>query len=126
MKLVIAGGRELEINYDLIEGLGDIFNLNGLLVKEIVCGGCPTGVDKVAKNYFDCEDSEVRYIEFPADWSKHGKAAGPIRNKQMAEYSDALLLIWDGKSAGSSNMKNEMLKLNKPIFEVIIRTHNAT
>ncbi len=59
--------------------------------------------------------------EFPPDWEKHGKAAGPIRNKEMAEYADALLLIWDGKSRGSASMKKEMEKLEKPIYEVILK-----
>lgn len=66
-----------------------------------------------------------KYKEFPADWKAHGKAAGPIRNKQMAEYADALLLIWDGESKGSASMKNEMLKLNKPVYEVIIKRTNV-
>ena len=50
----------------------------------------------------------------------NGKAAGHVRNKKMAEYGDALLLIWDGKSKGSANMKKEMQKLNKPIYEVTL------
>jgi hypothetical protein len=39
----------------------------------------------------------------------------------MAEYADALLLIWDGKSRGSLNMKQQMLKLEKPVYEVIVK-----
>ena len=61
------------------------------------------------------------YTEFKAEWTIHGKAAGPIRNRKMAEYGDALLLIWDGTSKGSSNMKIEMEKRNKPIYEIIIK-----
>lgn len=38
----------------------------------------------------------------------------------MAEYGDALLLIWDGKSRGNASMKKEMQKQNKPIFEVVL------
>jgi len=60
-------------------------------------------------------------VEFPADWDTHGRAAGPIRNKQMAEYGDALLLIWDGESRGSANMKSNMKKLGKPVYEIIIK-----
>lgn len=29
-------------------------------------------------------------------------------------------LIWAGKSRGSANMKKEMEKLNKPVYEVIV------
>jgi len=117
MKLIIAGGRNLfrgisEIqedlnNYELYE------NLN-----EVISGGA-TGIDNCGEEF-----AKERYIgikEFPADWDKHGKAAGPIRNRQMAEYGDALLLIWDGKSRGSANMKKEMEKLGKPVYEVILK-----
>lgn len=62
---------------------------------------------------------------FKADWNTYGKTAGPKRNAQMAEYGDALLVIWDGKSRGSANMKSEMLKLGKPVYEVIIKQYNV-
>jgi hypothetical protein len=39
----------------------------------------------------------------------------------MAEYADALLLIWNGESRGSANMKENMVKLGKPVYEVILK-----
>lgn len=39
-----------------------------------------------------------------ADWDKHGKKAGPIRNKEMAKVSNVLIAFWDGKSKGTKNM----------------------
>lgn len=74
------------------------------------------------QDYPTCDDQGPIFVkEFPADWDKFGKGAGPIRNKQMADYADALLLIWDGESRGSANMKSQMEKLGKPIYEVILR-----
>lgn len=69
--------------------------------------------------------NSLKLTKFPADWDKFGKAAGHIRNKQMAEEADALLLIWDGESKGSANMKKEMLFKNKPVYEVILKTYNV-
>lgn len=91
-------------------------------VTEIVSGGAK-GIDSVGEEF--ANDSHILVNRFDADWEKHGKAAGPIRNKKMAEYADALLLIWDGKSKGSANMKKEMLLLNKPIYEVILKVYNV-
>lgn len=85
-------------------------------VKEIVSGGA-RGVDLAGESL--ALETHVPVKRFPAEWDKHGKGAGPIRNKQMAEYADALLLIWDGKSRGSANMKSEMQRLKKPIYEVV-------
>ena len=42
--------------------------------------------------------------EFKADWVKYGKAAGPIRNEEMAKYADACIVFWDGKSPGAKSM----------------------
>jgi hypothetical protein len=43
----------------------------------------------------------------------------------MVDYADVLLLIWDGESRGSKNMKETMIKLGKPVYEVILRKHNV-
>ncbi len=61
---------------------------------------------------------------FPAAWGRLGKAAGPIRNGEMARYAKqkegVLLLIWNGKSAGSASMKREAQKVGLPIVEFIV------
>jgi predicted Rossmann fold nucleotide-binding protein DprA/Smf involved in DNA uptake len=41
---------------------------------------------------------------FPADWNKHGRGAGMIRNRLMAHNADALIAVWDGVSSGTDNM----------------------
>lgn len=131
MKLIIAGSRHFEFAYYEIAGALEFFNL-GQKVKELISGGA-TGVD-ASVPFFIRTDLRLDYPyfndvpafkEFPADWKTHGNAAGPIRNKQMAEYADALLLIWDGESRGSKNMKETMLKLGKPVYEVIIKSYNT-
>lgn len=39
-----------------------------------------------------------------AHWHLYGKRAGPIRNEQMAQNAQALVAVWDGKSAGTKHM----------------------
>ena len=125
MKLIIAGGRDMIITQD---HLHHIFNYmfpptnpkyDDLgFITQIVSGGC-SGIDLLGEQYAkNMLLAEVK--RFPALWKQYGKSAGPMRNKQMAEYADALLLIWDGKSRGSRSMKNCMEELNKPIYEVIL------
>lgn len=137
MKLAICGSRDLIIGpYDIGQMIATCIDTLGLhpqyLEKtvEIVSGG-GGNVDLAAKRYAASPnpdwdyDKPLKYKEFPADWDKHGKAAGPIRNKQIAEYSDALLIIWDGESRGSKNMKEEMMRLKKPIYEIILKRYNV-
>lgn len=122
MKLIIAGSRTIGPS---VEGILELLYLSNAIdndrwcdLKEVISGGA-TGVDSAAKKF--AEWCEIPFKEFPADWTAHGKAAGPIRNKQMAEYGDVLLLIWDGESRGSASMKKQMELLKKPVFEVIIK-----
>ena len=107
----------------MLDILGEVglYRLGCVKITEVVCGEA-RGVDKSGRLF--AEDHGINVKSFPADWNL-GKGAGHIRNKQMADYADALLLIWDGESRGSANMKATMLKLNKPVYEVIIRNKDV-
>ncbi len=116
MKLVIAGSRHLNVPVDFIDWCLGQHNI--LELDEVVCGkakGIDTSGEDFAKTY------DIPIVYFPADWDALGRIAGPIRNGHMATYGDALLLIWDGQSSGSANMKTQMQKLNKPVYEIILK-----
>ncbi len=116
MKLIIAGTRDLDIGFDQLLSFFSGFGIKE--INEIISGNSGL-VDMLG---IKCsEEYDVPAKLFTPDWEKHGKAAGPIRNREMAEYANALLLIWDGESKGSRNMREEMLKRNKRVYEVIIR-----
>lgn len=67
------------------------------------------GADLLGKKWAILNGVPIK--NFPADWDKYGKAAGPIRNAQMAEYADYLIAFWDGKSRGTKNMIETMINL---------------
>lgn len=117
MKLIIAGSRTITLNDVILYEHLQYLNLYEKLTE--VVSGTAGGMDRSGER-FACVHS-IDLKQFPADWNKLGKAAGHVRNKQMAVYADALLLVWDGESKGSANMKENMLKLNKPVYEVIIK-----
>ena len=121
MRLIIAGTRSISDCRALYETLVWLRNAK-YTYDTLVTGLCPSGPDQVPfmMASFAKPGDETTIVEFLADWDSHGKAAGPIRNRQMAEYADELLLIWDGKSRGSASMRNEMLKLHKPVHEIIV------
>jgi hypothetical protein len=109
MKLIIAGSRAFN-NPAFIE-----ISLKRLLpqVTEVVCGGA-RGADMLGAEWGRACSIPVKL--FPADWERHGKSAGYLRNQQMAEYADALAAFWDGKSRGTKHMINLMLNLEKPTY----------
>lgn len=100
MKVIIAGGR----NYHDASEVARAVALSGFKVSEVVSGGA-SGVDAVGEAW--ASERGVQLRRFPADWSTHGRAAGPIRNRQMAAYADALVAVWDGQSRGTANMIRE-------------------
>ena len=77
---------------------------------EIVSGDA-RGADTLGVEYGTRHGIPV--IHFPAQWDTYGKAAGFIRNEEMAEYGDFLLAFWDGKSHGTKNMIKTMKEMNK-------------
>jgi len=63
------------------------------------------GVDSLGERW--ARENGIPVKRSPADWKAHGRAAGPIRNRQMVEYADALIALWDGTSRGAANMIGE-------------------
>lgn len=106
MKVIIAGSRNFN-NYDLVE---ETIEKLGLEIDEVIYGGAP-GTDYLGLLW--ARKHKVKVKTFLAEWSVYGGAAGPLRNKQMAEYGDYLLAFWNGKSKGTKSMINEMKKKGK-------------
>jgi hypothetical protein len=99
MKLVIFGSRWIE---DMLE-LENAMEVCGVASKvtEIVSGGA-RGVDRLGERY--ARQRGIPCKIFPAQWKKHGKSAGPLRNIEMADYADYGVSVWDGVSRGTAHM----------------------
>lgn len=97
MKVIIAGSREGFELADVFEAMEDCeFD-----VSEVV-SGTARGVDRLGEAWANANQIPIK--RFPANWDGHGKSAGYVRNAQMAEYADALVALWDGKSKGTKHM----------------------
>lgn len=99
-KVIIAGGRDF-YDHELLGRTMDNLLSNITDEIQVVCG-MARGADSVGDVYAAEKDYSVKY--FPAEWDKYGKSAGYRRNEQMAEYADALVAFWDGKSKGTKHM----------------------
>lgn len=102
-KVIIAGGRDFADMDLLSQTILGLYSYSELSSLEIVSGRA-RGTDRLGEVFAHEHDIPVKF--FPAEWDKHGKAAGFIRNKEMAEYADVLVAFWDGKSKGTSHMIN--------------------
>jgi hypothetical protein len=113
MKLIIAGGRRYQFTAD------DVRRLNDLLgqVDEVITGGS-SGADECGEHWARSFGIPVR--RFSAAWRTHGRAAGPIRNRDMAEYADAVALFPGGR--GTASMHREAILAGLRIFD--FRNHD--
>lgn len=126
MKVVIAGTRYKDpinkIPFDDYALVVKAIARSGFDITEEVSGDA-IGVDKLGERYALASNIPVKYMPVtPAEWNKYGKRAGPMRNKRMAEYADAAIIVWDGVSPGTRNMINEMIDLNKPYYLAMTRS----
>lgn len=99
MKILVAGSRTCNKPEVLEKAIKD----SGFTIDLIIHGGA-AGADTLAEHY--ANKHGIKQMMFKADWNKHGKAAGPIRNTEMIDFISAsgpagLILLWDGNSRGS-------------------------
>jgi len=113
MKVIIAGSRII-LDYSVVK---QAINKSALKISEVV-SGTANGVDTLGEQW--AIENDIPIKKFPADWKQYGKSAGYIRNSEMAEYADALIAIWDGKSKGTSHMINLANKNGLQLFVNII------
>ena len=106
MKTIIAGGR----NYCLT--LNDILQLDTLPISMVISGGA-AGADHGGEQY--ARLNGLRLKVFEADWDGQGRAAGPIRNRQMAQYADAVVLYPGGR--GTESMYREAVRAGIEIYD---------
>lgn len=115
MKLAVIGSRNYNDYETLCLSIGEL--LKTKKIDTIVSGGA-TGADALAKLY--AEAHGIDFVEFLPDWATYGRAAGPIRNKQIIEYCDEVLAFWNGESKGTKSAINLAKKADKKVHIVKI------
>jgi hypothetical protein len=110
MKIIIAGSRTVRDENKIRTRIHQLLSDLKIIPTEIVSGKA-IGPDQIGETYANLFNIPIK--EMPANWNKYGKSAGPIRNKDMAEYADMAIVFWDGVSPGSKNMIKEMSNKSK-------------
>lgn len=114
-KVVIAGSRGFKDYEVLCKAIQD----SRFPIHEVVSGKEKSGVDALGELYG--RENNCYVSAYPADWDQYGKAAGMIRNAEMAEYADRAIVICVNHSPGSMNMIKEMRKRGKDVYELHIQ-----
>jgi len=100
MQVIVAGSRSFT-DYSLLERkLTHLFSRCASSIG--IVSGMARGADRLGERY--AAQHGMRITRFPADWDRYGKSAGYRRNSEMAQFADALVAFWDGRSRGTGHM----------------------
>ena len=123
MKVLICGGRDLNrhecfnwLERNLLDYLADATGCWTVISIDCIIHGGAKGADEGAKDWAKSE--YIKCIEYPADWKKHGRSAGPIRNRKMITEGkpDIILALPGGK--GTANMIKQAHDAGLPVIEI--------
>lgn len=127
-RIIVAGGRDFD-DYKLLRNTLNWYLASPKSVDEVVweqvtiVSGCANGADTLGLKY--AKEFKHRIKRFPADWDTYGKSAGPLRNAEMGKYADELVAFWDGKSRGTKDMIDRMLRRKKKVCVVFYGKDSA-
>lgn len=88
--------------------------LHALSPIQLLINGKATGYDTLADNW--ARQHGIQTLQFPADWRKHGRGAGPIRNRMMLEEGKPDLVVAFPGDRGTTNMIDVANTAGVPVF----------
>ena len=108
MRVLVCGGRGFTDNAEVDRVLSAIEG-----ATDVIISGMAPGADFLAVNWAQAHNIEL--LQFPANWHKHGKAAGPIRNQQMIDEGEPTIVIAFPGGRGTADMVARARKANIPV-----------
>lgn len=99
MRLLVCGGRDFEDTEHAYAVLDRLHRQQGI---DVLIEGNARGADRIAGYW--ARRNGVTNLKFPADWDKHGKAAGAIRNQQMIEEGRPDMVLAFPGGRGTADM----------------------
>jgi hypothetical protein len=112
MRILICGDREFR------DAKRIYAYLTMIPTTDTIIQGDARGADTIT--WVCCELLGLPWESFPADWEKYGKAAGPIRNKEMLDSKPDLVVYFHNnitRSKGTLNMINMARQAGVKVIE---------
>lgn len=109
MKVLVCGGRDYSDHEELYSYMDAI---HGQTPITCVIHGGAKGADTLAGIW--AVQNNLPVVAYPADWKKHGRAAGPIRNKQMLDDNPDIARVIAFKG-GKGTLNMITLSVNRTI-----------
>lgn len=132
-KVIVAGGRDYS-DYEFAEMKLDTILKN--IPKDqliFISGSCDIpgkltfirddgtevyGADGLGERY--AKENNIPVEHYPANWKKHGKLAGPNRNRNMAKIATHCIVFYNNKNKGSKSVVGFAKQYKLQLREIII------
>lgn len=115
MKVVVCGSRSFPSPAQVWREL-ELLHVE-LKFTDLMQGGCPTGVDRFARDWAATR-REIRRWVCHAEWTKFGRSAGPIRNGRMVIWRPDVVIAFPGGD-GTADMVEQAEKADIPVRRVL-------
>jgi len=111
MRVLVCGGRNYRDVKSVFTALDDLDPRPSLVIH-----GGANGADACAGEWARKRSVECKV--YHADWHKHGRAAGPIRNQKMLEHGSPDVVIAFPGGSGTADMMRRAHEAGIIVVEV--------
>ena len=113
MTVLVCGGRTFRNRAWFVRAMAE----HASAATRILQGGAP-GADRLAFEWARANSVEVTTYE--ADWTAHGRAAGPIRNQRMLDEGQPDLVVAFPGTRGTADMVKRAKVAGVRVVEVAL------
>ena len=111
-RVLVCGGRDFS-DRDFVFRTLDAHHASNPF--HVLIQGAASGADTLARLW--AESKNIRVLNFPADWKRHGKSAGTMRNKQMLLVGQPDLVIAFPGGKGTADMMTQAMAKNVRVLQ---------
>lgn len=113
MRVLVCGGRHYSDREKLFSTLSQLHAATPITL--IIHGGA-NGADSLAGVW--ARENGIPVQTFDADWSSHGRAAGPIRNSAMLKEGKPHLVVAFPGGRGTGNLMGQARALGVGVVDI--------
>ncbi len=116
LRVIVCGGRDFNDGEFVWSTLSDFYAERPI---SVVIHGAASGADEQAMIWAQmmAKAHGVKHAPFAADWGRHGKAAGPMRNQRMIDEGRPDFVIAFPGGRGTADMVRRARAAGLPVFE---------
>lgn len=111
VRIIVCGGRDYADRDHVFRVLDKIHTLRSIC--EIIQGECPAGADRFAREWALNRGQTLTRCR--AEWEKHGKRAGPLRNRHMLTLKPDGVVAFPG-GRGTQDMITAAQEAGVPVY----------